>query len=216
METDATLAFPFVAQQRYYLPNISVAVLVAYAVAVKGKATFSRIGTVFRLAGQGYVFSYLAVAAVSVALLPVPTRLGSNKRAKLMAAQYTYRWPSMKIEYELSVCRQYVLDFFKNNPEAVIVTNRPQWFYVEPEVDRSRIHRLGEIRSSYVTGPAQILVITEDAFDTTIQDLYWTDTTPHRSDELAGLHPFRLIAHFPEEQVKILETRVGPRERVVL
>ena len=45
----------------------------------------------------------------------------------------------MRLTYEFSEARRFVLEQLKNDPAAVLITTREAWFYAEPTVDRAHI-----------------------------------------------------------------------------
>jgi len=209
--------YSFVADVRYYAPLIPLSVLVAYALAAKSNSPAAGLRRITRFAGGAYVWAYAALVMISLLLLLVPLSVGSGKRQKLMGTSNLYRWPGHGIEYDVSPTRQRTVALLEANPNAILITDHPHWFYAEPRFDRSRIHRLGDLKSTYVTGPAEIVVVAWDAGGAD-SDLYWrlVDGAPRRSDELAGLSNFHLVERFPTEQMKILETEVPASTRIGL
>jgi hypothetical protein len=211
-------AYPYVADMRYYAPVIPLAMFVFYALAaeVSGQKTGPRVGA--RMAGLAYVLGYSILAISSVLLLVTPLSIGASKREKLMGVSPRDRWPSTAIEYEFSRVRQRALELLQANPEAVLVTDQPQWFYAEPKVDRSRVHRLGDMQSTYVSGPAEIYVVALDLPGEATEDLHWktVDGKLRRADDLAQLRNLRLLTRFPAERMKILEADIPASTRVTL
>jgi hypothetical protein len=134
-----------------------------------------------------------------------------------MGTSHLYQWPGAGIEYDFSATRQRTIALLKENPGAILITDHPQWFYADSSFDRSRIHRLGDLKSTYVSGPAEIFVV---AWDGGGEDnaFYWrvVDGAPRRSEELIGLNNLHLVQRFPAEQMKILEAEVPPSARIGL
>jgi hypothetical protein len=209
--------YSFLADLRYYAPLIPLSVLAAYALAVRASLPEDPLRRLVRFAGSAYVFGYAALTLVSLLLLVVPKSVGDGKRQKLMGTSHLYSWPGGGIEYDFSTTRRQTVALLKENPNAILITDHPQWFYAEPSFDRSRIHRLGDLKSTYVTGPAEIFVVAWDAGGAD-KDLYWriVDGAPRRSEELAGLNNFHLVQRFPAEQMKILEAEVPASTRIGL
>ena len=210
--------YSFVADFRYYTPLIPLSVLVAIALASKTSVAENAIRKMVRLASGAYALAYIALAVVGVLLLITPMSLGNGKRQKLLGTSHLYRWPGSGVEYDFSATRRRALDLLRQNPDAILITDQPQWFYAEPKIDRSRIHRFGDLKSTYVNGPAEIFVVSWDAPGGRDDDFYWrlVSGPPRRSDELTGLDNFHLVDRFPAEQMKILETEVPASKRVGL
>jgi hypothetical protein len=142
---------------------------------------------------------------------------GSNERKWLVGTSELHPWPSMKVTYDFSAARSYVLALLKEEPGTVLVTNREQWYFAEPRVDRSRLHSLQHLQASYISGPARILIVAVDPQDVAREGLYWFAEIgkPRRVDYFDRLD-FRLIRRFPEENLRILETRVPDGIRIAL
>lgn len=209
--------YSFVGDFRYYAPLIPLSVLLAYGLGSTSERTEGTARRVTRLASIAYVFAYTGLALIGVFLLVVPMSIGSGKRQKLVGTTHLFRWPGGGIEYDFSPTRHRALELLEQHPQAILITDQPQWFYAEPKVDRARVHRFGDLRSQYVNGPAEIFVVGWDAGGRD-EDFYWrlVDGPPRRSDELSGLNNLHLLARFPEEQMKILETDIPPGARVGL
>ena len=209
--------YSFVADLRYYAPLIPLSVLAAYGLAASTNSPQAGLRRTIRLAGGAYVSVYAALAAVSLLVLVIPKSVGEGKRQKLMGTSHVYKWPGGGIEYDFSTTRQRAVALLKENPKAILITDHPQWFYADSSCDRSRIHRLGDLKSTYVTGPAEIFVVAWDAGGRD-NDLYWrvVDGAPRRSEELTGLDNFHLVQRFPAEQMKILEAEVPASTRIGL
>jgi hypothetical protein len=210
--------YRFVADVRYYLPIIPLAVLVAYGLAVhiaNGKPTGEKAVV---LGSKAYILFYAAIVVIRLALLAVPRPAGAEQRERLLGTSHLEPWPSTKIAYEFCPSRQYTLQLMQKTPGAVLVTDEPQWFYAEPNIDRSRIHRLGDIRSTYISGPTKIFVLAQDFPDGGITDLYsmTTDGKRTHSNELTPLDNLSLLKRFPAEQMKLLTAEVPSSKRIVL
>jgi hypothetical protein len=210
--------YRYLADMRYYYPVIPLAVFIAYALAANSSDRDTQPRVAARLAGLAYVVFYSVLAIFSIVLLITPLPIGSGKREKLMGSSRLHQWPSSAIEYQFSAARQRALDLLKGNPDAILVTDQPQWFYAEPNVNRSRIHRLGDIRSTYVSGPAEIFIVALDLPGGAVEDLHWmtVDGKLRHADDLAQLRNLRLLTRFPAEHMKILEAEVPESTRVVL
>ena len=210
--------YRYLADMRYYYPVIPLAVFIAYALAANRYDRDTRPRVAARLAGLAYVLFYAVLAIISILLLITPRPIGSSKREKLLGSSHLHQWPSTAIEYQFSPVRQRAIELLQANPDAVLVTDQPQWFYAEPKLDRSRVHRLGDIRSSYVSGPVEIFVVALELPGEANEDLHWTtvDGKLRHADDLAQLRNLRLLTRFPAEHMKILEADIPASTRVIL
>lgn len=213
--------YAYAADLRYYLPVLPLAVFVAYALAVANREhDEGKTQRLARIISLGYLLGYLVMAATGVALLVLPIEQGSGKRMKLMGTSEIAHWPSMKVTYEFSAAREYVVALLKDKPDTVLITNRENWFYADPAVNRSRIRRIEpceKLQASYVSGPAHILITASD-LGGPLQELHWFSTTgkPLRVDCFETLPDLHLLTKFPDEKVKILETWIPDGSRVFL
>ena len=164
----------------------------------------------------GYLTGYLCIVAAEVALLPLPGTWASNQREKFLGTFELRRWPSMKLNYEFSEARRYVLALLKEKPDTVLVTNQEQWYYSDPSLDRSRLHSLEGLRASYVSGPARILIMAgESPFEEPVEALYSLGKI-RRVGYFEDFPDLHLLKRFPEEHVKILEARIPDGSRIPL
>jgi hypothetical protein len=203
---------------RYYQPLLPLAVFIAYAFAVKDRGEESKWASTLSTGGVVYLSGYLCMLVSAVTLLMLPGELRFGRRVKLMGTAEFRPWPSMAITYEFSPARRWVLDLLKQEADTVLVTNREHWFYADPNVDRSRLHRLERMQASYVSGPTRILILASDPEGAPADALYWftSHAKPRRVRYFETLPDLRLIRTFPEENIKILEARVPTGSRIAL
>ncbi|MEY2537060.1 MAG: hypothetical protein QOG67_800 [Verrucomicrobiota bacterium] len=208
----------YVGDERYYIPLLPLFVLIVYALAVPDPDHSSKMEKWIRRIGLGYLVAYVCSAAISVALLPKPGEAGLGRRVKLMGTPQIHHWPSMKMAYEFWPARNYVADFLKKNPETVLVTNHEEWFYPDPGIDQSRVRRLKGLRATYVSGPAHILIAVQDYSVGPLQSVSWFEHygQVRRGDYFRNLPEIRLLKKFPEENVKVLESRIPEGTRIAL
>ena len=208
----------YIGLSRYYIPLLPLAVFVAYAFAAADRKHESKMQGLLRMTSLGYLTGYLCMAAVGVVLLVLPGERGSDKREKLVSTSELYPWPSTKMIYEFSAARRYVLDLLNDEPSTVLVTNLENWYYADPSVDRSRLHCLLNLRASYVSGPARILIMAREPFEAPADALYSFSESgvPRRVNYFEGLANLRLLRRFPGENVKILEVRIPDGSRIDL
>jgi hypothetical protein len=210
--------YNFVGDLRFYIPLVPLAVFVAYALALAERERESKTQRLARILSRGYLVGYMAMAAAGVALLLLPIEQGSGRRAKLMGTSEFHHWPSTKVEYEFSPVRTYVVALLKDEPDTILITNRENWFFADPTVDRSRVRRLWGLRSSYVKGPARLLIVADDPLGSPLQAFYWVTSGGklEPTNYFEGLPDLRLITKFPEERIKILEARIPDGSRIAL
>jgi len=129
-------------------------------------------------------------------------------------------WPSVGLTYDYSPARRYVLGVLKAQPGVVFIANKEQWFFADPEVDQSRIHRIESCRAlkaTHVTGPARLLVLATEQHQER-REFYWATTfgEPRHADCFDRLPPLRLLQRFPDEGLEVLEGTVPDGVRVTL
>jgi hypothetical protein len=205
--------YVYVTDVRYYTPLLPIGPFLAYAFASADVEQESKPRKLLRIASCGYLTGYLCLAMAGVAVLMLPIEQGSGRRAKLMGTRDLQHWPSTKVNYEFSPARTQAVTLLREQPDTILITNREFWFYADPTLDRSRIFRIeipGTFRASYVSGPARILIVALDPLGGRGEDLFlftaWAK--PERADYLERLPDLRLLARFPEENIKILEANV--------
>jgi len=214
----------YVGVARYYIPLLPLAVFVAYALGSGERNPGRKIQAFTQMISRGYLAGYLCMAALGVAFLLVPDGPGGRgtSRRRALAGTYTLPpWPSTKVIYESFASRNYVLALLKDEPNTVLVTNVEYWFYADPSVDWSRLHRLRSRvrgwRASYIRGPARILIIAVEPFEAPIDVLFaWESARWQRVDYFERLPTLRLLKKFPAESVKVLELRVPDGSRIAL
>ena len=213
--------YDYVGDRRYYWPLLPLSVLVAYSIAASGGVP--KRGGVdgwVRKSFALYLTGYVVMTVVYMVFLFLPGRIGSSQRLKLMASQLDV-WPSMAVSFELSPARRLVMRLLKERPDSLLVTSKGDWFYWDPAVDQSRLHEVNcdTLRADYVTGPASIVFLS---FDEGQPEELWyykgngIHGTHHRADCFDRLPQLNVVQRFPEEQIKVLETRVQAGERILL
>jgi hypothetical protein len=208
----------YIALLRYYIPLIPMALLAATALAFNNQTRFKLIGArVLHFAGTSYVALYLMMTLFSLLLLPFPGDLAAGRRDLLLGEPGRHRI-GMGPDYDFSAARQYVMDLLKQKPKTILVTHIPQWFFAEPKIDRSRLHRLEKVSANHIAGPAHVVILTADP-NPDGDDLIYQSTTfgnlreAHYFDSVSGL---RLLRRFPEEKSKVLELNVPVGKRIKL
>jgi hypothetical protein len=216
-------AYDFVADPRYYWPLLPLSVFVVYSLAslTGGGTERSGLSRIPHILSVVYLTGYIAMSLACLVLLFVPGELGSGQRAKLMRGGEWRHWPSMAVAYEFSPARRFVMALLKEQSDTWLWTSKGQWFYADPTVDRARLSELAAVcQAKSLSGPARIVILTFD--DGGPQELwdYAGDASGRgwhqRVDCFDGLLDLDLLQRFPEEGVKILETRVPADIRVML
>jgi hypothetical protein len=211
--------YMYVVEPRYYLPLIPLLVLVVYQLATPPEHNESRFERWARKGSLIYLMGYLCFGVISAARLVVPGEVGINSRAKLMAMRpERFHWPSMKLSYEFSPGRAYILEIFKDEPGTVLVTNREEWFYAEPDTDRARVRRPKDLQATYVSGPARILIAIQDSAPGALTSVAWYGHYDKRwtAEYFQNLSDVRLLRTFPEEEIRVVEARVAEGDRIPL
>ena len=112
--------------------------------------------------------------------------------------------------YEFSQARAFVLGLMQADPKAILITNREQWFYADPEADRSRIMRWEpcvSLRTTHVSGPVRLLIFERDSAESAAH-VRWPDRPAPRLACWPEL-PVKLLQRFPDEQLRVLEADVA-------
>jgi hypothetical protein len=114
------------------------------------------------------------------------------------------------------------MGLLNGQPDTLLLTSKADWFYWDPTVDRSRLYELDcqAVPATYLSGPAHIVVLTSDHGGP--QELWYPTGCINnkcerlRADCFERLPDLKLLQRFPEEGVKVLETRVPAGIRVNL
>jgi hypothetical protein len=126
----------------------------------------------------------------------------------------------MAVTYEFHIARQLVMQKLKEHPGTLLVTSRAGEFFWDPAVDGSRLHDLncGLLRrsSSYITGPARILIHSFDDGQANELWYYARNGSHQRAKCFERLPGIEMVQHFPEEGFKVLEAHVAADQRIIL
>ncbi len=132
--------FDYVADRRYYWPILPLSVFVVYFFAsLTGVTRRSSLSRILHIFGVVYLTSYIAMSLACIVLFFVPGARGSSQRAKLMETRLRH-WPSMAVTYEFYSARRFVMELLKEQPDTLLLTSKPQWFYADRTVDQSRLY----------------------------------------------------------------------------
>ena len=211
--------YMYVVEDRYYLPLLPLLVLIAYQLAIPTRHDESQPEKWAGKASLVYLSGYLCIGAISVARLVVPGELGESSRVKLMGiSPERFHWPSMKLGYDFSPGRAYIIGLLRDKPGTVLVTNHEEWFYADPDIDQARIRRLKDLRANYVSGPARIVIAIQDHAPGALTTVAWYGHYDKRwiADYFQNLSNVRLLRTFPEEEIRVVEALVGDGERIGL
>src|SRR5262245_22341891 len=214
------LGYVYARDPRYYSPLVPLAVLVACFIVQTKLHVSGQRATLLRFTSGAYLILFLSVLVAQTAFLIVPGERGQFRRQMFIGVSPLYPWPSKRLTYEFSPARTYVLATLTTRPNAILITNRPNWFYADDKVDRSRIQRIERCDPflfSRLTGPAKMLLFVADRGGP-LQELYWFEGSrePTRAHCYERLPPFQLVQRFPEEGLKLLEVEIPDGMRVAL
>jgi hypothetical protein len=203
---------PYGVVPRYYWPIVPLALLIAYSLATTARR--ARLTRGLQLTGRAYLAAFVIVTSVLIVSLPV------RGIWRVIGTTHLRGWPSFGVTYDDSPARRYVMGVLKAQPGVVFIANREQWFIADPEVDRSRIHRIescGALKATHVTGPVRLLVLANEPPDDG-GEFYWATTfgEPHRAECFDRLPPLKLLQRFPDEALQVLEGEVPDGVRVTL
>jgi hypothetical protein len=203
---------------RYYVPVLPVAVFIAYALALPngGRKRWTRRAE--QITSTGYITGYVCIGLLELGCLLSPGERGSWRRTELAETRRFEHSLPLQPLYALNPSRNYLIKLLREEPNTVLVTNVEQQFYADPEIDRSRVHRLQGLNSPCVSGPTRILIFVAEPFEGPIESLYWMDAggKPRPANNFAGVSDLYLVKRFPEEKIKILEWRVPAGTRTDL
>jgi hypothetical protein len=164
---------------------------------------------------RAYVFAFVVMTAVEVAVVFTPTAAGATWRRAILGAE-PRPWPSHQLTYESSAARRLALERMSADPNAVLITTREQWFYADPDADRSRIMRwenCESVRATHITGPARFLIFEADRADA-VTPLQWPDRPAQRRSCWPRMPEVKLIGHFPDEGLRLLQADVPEGTRL--
>jgi hypothetical protein len=210
-------SYHYISDQRYYWPILPLSIFVIYWIAsTTSMNTKHNVAAFVRGTSVVYITAYLAMIFVCITLLFVPGSIGATQRRKLIGTAF-HPWPSMAVTHELSPARQFVKRLLKDQPQTLLLTTTPLFTW-DPTVDRSRLRDMNcrEDPSRYVTGPARIVILTRDEGQP-LEMWYWSQEGRYeRADCFERLPDLNLLERFPDEEFKVLETRLAAGQRVLL
>lgn len=212
--------YEYARDSRYYAPLVPLVVFVAYYIVHAKLHAPGRLAALLRLTSGVYLMLFLSVTVVQAAFLVVPGKRGEFRRQMFLGVSQLRPWPSERLTYEFSPARKYVLNILATAPGLILITNMPNWFYADPQVDRSRIQRIEPCNPFWfvrLTGPARLLLFVVDR-EGPVQELYWFEgpAEPLRAYCYERLPPFKLLRRFPEEGLKLLEVEIPGGTQIAL
>lgn len=213
-------AFDYVAEERYYLPMVPMALFGTFFIAASGGDQRGMPLNLARFGAQAYLSGFLLVSITWVASMLVPGEFGEGKRRMLTMTRQMDLWPTLETNYEFSEARRYVVDYVRENPDTLLLTNMEHWFYAERDVDLARVHRIvpcSWLEKRYLTGPARVLILVHDEGGPPLEFAwnYFSGTAEH-CECYERIPNLRLLRRFPEEETKVLEAKLSAGERVIL
>jgi hypothetical protein len=147
------------------------------------------------------------------ALFFAPAEQGTTRRSQMIGTDLA-PWPSRGIDHQYSAARAFVEALVRNEPDTVLlVSNKRAWFVGDSAFDPSRVHALSCSRASHLTGPAHIVFVTHNEGEP--QDLWSSDPPPH-AECFNALPSLQLLQRFPQEGIKVVESRVPAGVRIML
>jgi hypothetical protein len=160
-----------------------------------------------------YLFGYIVMNLSRTALFFAPAEQGAIRRSQMIGSGPA-PWPSRGIDHEYSAARRFVAALVKDEPDTVLlVTRKRAWFVGDSAFDPSRIHELSCSRASHLTGPAHLVFLTDNEGEP--EDLWSSDPPPH-AECFKALPSRRLLQRFPQERLKVVESRVPAGVRIML
>jgi hypothetical protein len=202
---------PYGVVPRYYGPLLPLALFIAYSLATMDTQRHrQRITLLLRLTGQAYLAAFMISSVVLIVFLPV------RGTWRIVGTAVVRPWPSLRLTYDDSPARRYVMGVLKARPGVVFIAAREQWFFADPEVDQSRIHRIercGVLRATHIGGPARLLVLANS------QGFYWSNELGGQAPRRAPCYerlPLRVLQRFPDEELEVLEGEIPDGVRVTL
>jgi len=211
--------YMYVVEARYYLPLVPLLVLIVYQLATPPRHDESQPERWAGKASLVYLAGYLCLGVISVVRLMVPGEVGTSSRIRLMGIlPERFHWPSMKLSYDFSPGRTYILGLLRDKPGTVLVTNHEEWFYADPNVDQARVRRPKDLRATYVSGPARILIAIQDHAPGALTAVAWYGHYDKRwtADYFQNLSDVRLLQTFPKEEIRVVEALVADGDRIAL
>jgi hypothetical protein len=206
--------FNYLRQFRYYESLTPLAVFIAFFFAAINVGNADARIRILAMLGRAYMLAFVLATAVEVAFIFVPHSSGNAWRRAILGAE-AHPWPSFRMTYEFSQARAFVLGLMQSEPKAILITSREQWFYADPDADRSRIMRWEpcvSVRATHVSGPVRLLILERDS-DESAAHVRWPDRPAPRLACWPEL-PVTLVQRFPDEQLRVLQADVAEGVRL--
>jgi hypothetical protein len=214
-------ATDFVSDPRQYVSLGPLSVFVAFSLIVSTVTFVWRPAALLaRTAAVLYAGAYTAMVLLYLALALTPTRIGNTERMRVMATAVSH-WPSLAVVHELSPAREWVMRRLEADPQTILLTSQPLLFEWDPRMDRARlvVMSCSELVAQRATGPATVLALT---FDLGEPNTLWSY---HGNGFTGGailascfewLPGLKLIKEFPDERLKVLESRIEAGRHIAL
>jgi hypothetical protein len=209
--------YNYIADRRYYEPLRPMAVLVAYVLATTYTASrLSLVTSAVRWMGGAFLALFILLTAAELGAAVLPIDQGGVWRRAVLGAD-PRPWPSFGLTHESSAARDFVLDLMKEDPNAVLITTRAQWFYAEPDVDHSRVMRwelcAGSPQATHIAGPVRFLIF-ESERGTGSTSLRWPGNPEAIDNCWPPLPNVELVRRFPDEQLRVLRAYIPEGVRI--
>jgi hypothetical protein len=205
--------YNYVGNTRYYWPLTPLSVFVVYSFLAVDHTRRTTGLKIIRSLAVIYLFGYVAMNVTRTALFFAPAEQGTTRRSQMIGTDLA-PWPSRGIDHQYSAARAFVEALVRNEPDTVLlVSNKRAWFVGDSAFDPSRVHALSCSRASHLTGPAHIVFVTHNEGEP--QDLWSSDPPPH-AECFNALPSLQLLQRFPQEGIKVVESRVPAGVRIML
>jgi len=205
--------YNYVGNTRYYWPLTPLSVFVVYSFLAVDHTRRTTGLKIIRSLAVIYLFGYVAMNVTRTALFFAPAEQGTTRRSQMIGTDLA-PWPSRGIDHQYSAARTFVEALVRNEPDTVLlVSNKRAWFVGDSAFDPSRVHALSCSRASHLTGPAHIVFVTQNEGEP--QDLWSSDPPPH-AECFNALPSLYLLQRFPQEGIKVVESRVPAGVRIML
>lgn len=203
----------YAGDHRYYYPLVPLVLFACWSLAHSDKPSKGASFSGVRCVALSYVSAYVVFGCAVMLVAVLPVARGKGSRGRIIATnRYSVSHPT-QLAYELSPSRTKLIEFLRNEPGSVLLTNLEGWFFAEPAIDRSRLHRFGELsRFHDLAGPVRVLIFALDT-GASVEEL--ARAKGPITTFFESIPNLRVVARFPEEYTTILEARLAAGEKVL-
>lgn len=207
--------YTYVGDRRYYLPIIPMVLILAFYIAAPCPVLLGLTGRIVKRVFIVIIGIAMILTLIESIFIFIPTAHGAVERKRLMQDADLKTLLSLGLSYNDSPMRQYTINRMRADADLYLLTNFESLFYAEPEVDRSRVHRIpycDSLVGTQITGPLRFLIVAIDRGDDmrSLYTVHWDGSLIPASclQKLPNLKLIRTVQDPIAGPVKILESTI--------